>query len=300
MIHAPSRRRWLRWWTAGGLIVVVSVMLRWQMQPKVLVGRDWPIAERVSLDRIPHAAWTDLLSRYVDVEGSVDYGGWLRSADDLRRLNEYLEHLSQANLDLPASQPERLAFWINAYNAVTVRGILREYPTSSIQNHAARVWGYNIWRDLCLRVNGHDHSLGQIEHELLRPLNEPRVHFAIVCASRGCPRLLNEAYVAERIDEQLAHNTAAFFADSTKCRFDSTKRELQLSPLLHWYAQDFGSTATARLKTIAPWLPDEEARRLALADQLTMTYLDYDWSLNDRATAVPADKPPLPPPESGL
>jgi hypothetical protein len=102
---------------------------------------------------------------------------------------------------------------INAYNAVTVRGILREYPTSSIQNHAAKWLGYNIRKDLLLLVGGQPYSLDQIEHEILRKLDEPRIHFAIVCASRSWPRLGNRAYTAADLENQLDFNTQAFFAD---------------------------------------------------------------------------------------
>lgn len=208
----------------------------------------------------------------------------------MRRLDEYLVTLSRVNEARDATAQQRLAFWINAYNAVTVRGILREYPTTSIQNHVARVWGYNIWRDLKLMVGDRRYSLGEIEHAVLRRMNEPRIHFAIVCASRGCPRLLNEAYSAERLEEQLSRNTLAFFADPTKCSVDTAQNELHLSPILDWFAADFGASTPAVLQRIADWLP-ESAQAVAQSKDVRVKYLDYDWNLNDQATAGP----PLPP-----
>ena len=272
-------------------VVVAIIAMAWRAsRPVVLVGREWPPSERIAIGDVSHQAWDELLRRYVDPDGLVDYVRWKQSADDVRRLDDYLEALSRADERRETTSSQRLAFWVNAYNAVTVRGILREYPTASIQNHVARVWGYNLWRDLKLIGGDRRISLGEIEHAVLRPMHEPRIHFAIVCASRGCPRLLNEAYSAERMEDQLHRNTLAFFADPTKCSADEARHELQLSPILTWYAADFGASTPAVLQRIADWLP-ESAQAVARSPNARVSYLDYDWSLNDQATAMP----PLPP-----
>lgn len=285
------RRPLIRWSVALLIVITVGIVVLVAVRrPTVLVGRVWPAAERVAIGDVPHQAWDELLRRYVDADGFVDYAGWKQSSDDLRRLDDYLSALSRADDARNATSAERLAFWINAYNAVTVRGILREYPTTSIQNHVARVWGYNFWRDLKLIVGDRRYSLGEIEHSILRRMNEPRIHFAIVCASRGCPRLLNEAYSADRLDEQLSRNTLAFFADPAKCSADATQNELHLSPILDWFAADFGASTPAVLQRIVDWLP-ESAQAIARSKDVRVKYLDYDWSLNDQATAGP----PLPP-----
>ena len=273
------------------VVIVAASAIAWRVShPTILVGRAWPAAERVAIRDVSHQSWDELLRSYVDADGFVDYTGWKQSSEDVRQLDEYLAALSRADEDRDATAEQRLAYWFNAYNAVTVRGILREYPTSSIQNHVARVWGYNIWRDLKLMVGDRRYSLGEIEHAVLRRMNEPRIHFAIVCASRGCPRLLNEAYSAKRLEEQLSRNTLAFFADSTKCSVDVERRELRLSPILSWFAADFGASTPAVLQRIADWLP-KSAQAVTQSKDVRVTYLDYDWSLNDQATAGP----PLPP-----
>lgn len=287
--NRPRSRRWRFVMLAVAITAAAAIAWR-ESHPTVLIGRTCPIAERVAIGGVPHQTWDELLRRYVDADGFVDYAGWKQSPEDLQRLDEYLAALSRADAARDATAVQRLAFWINAYNAVTVRGILREYPTTSIQNHTARVWGYNIWRDLKLIVGDHRYSLGEIEHSILRQMNEPRIHFAIVCASRGCPRLLNEAYSAERLEEQLSRNTLAFFADSTKCSVDAAKNELHLSPILEWFATDFGASTPAVLQYIANWLP-EAAQEVTRSQGVRVNYLDYDWSLNDQATAGP----PLPP-----
>jgi len=153
------------------------------------------------MDQIDHRSWDALLKRYVNQRGNVDYQAWKQSAADQRALDAYLAHLSSANPNAQALGAAKLAFWINAYNAVTIKGILREYPTSSIRNHTAKLFGYNIWDDLLLTVGGKPYSLNHMEHEVLRKMGEPRIHFAIVCASISCPRLLNEAYTASRLEQ---------------------------------------------------------------------------------------------------
>ncbi len=237
-------------------------------------------AQRVSMDRIDHSTWDALLKKYVDANGMVNYAALKSSPADTRLLDRYLSVLSSGSPSVPASRESKLAFWINAYNAVTVRGILREYPTTSIRNHTAKLWGYNIWNDLQLLVAGKPYSLGQIENEVLRKMSEPRIHFAIVCASIGCPRLLNEAYVADRLEQQLQINTKDFFSRRGNFRFDKNGRRLYLSSILKWYATDFGANQGAQLSRISAWLPTREAAEMARRNAGNVSYLDYDWGLN--------------------
>ncbi len=249
----------------------------------VFVGREIKEADRVSVSKIDHAKWNSLLKQFVDSEGAIDYGGWKSDFDAVTELDTYLNHLSSADIfATDADKRQQLAFWINAYNALTVKGILREYPTSSIRNHTAAMFGYNLWKDLKLRVAGSAYSLDDIEHKILRKMFDPRIHFAIVCASNSCPKLRNEAYAAEDLDEQLTNNAKDFFADETKFKHDPSSPTLQLSSILDWYGEDFGKDDSAKLKAIAPYLPDS-ARPLAESGQAKVDYLQYDWSLNDQS-----------------
>jgi len=236
------------------------------------------------MDQIDHTSWNTLLVRYVDESGMVDYRGWKASATDVQALDEYLASLSRANPQAVASREAELAFWINAYNALTIKGILREYPTSSIRNHTPVAFGYHIWKDLLLVVGDDAYSLNRMEHEVLRKKGEPRIHFAIVCASIGCPVLLNEAYVSERINEQLTTSARRFFSDPTKFNDDTSQGTINLSPILKWFATDFGANIREQMATIAPYLPDEAARQLATSGQASVSYLSYNWDLNDQAT----------------
>lgn len=248
--------------------------------PEVIVGQDVSPERRVSLDQIDHKTWHQLLQRFVDSNGMVDYEAWQKSAEAQAALDGYIKHLSAAKLS-SGSKADRLVFFINAYNAVTIKGILREYPTSSIRNHTAKLVGYNIWKDLKLRVDGKKISLDAMEHQYLRKMGEPRIHFAIVCASIGCPRLLNEAYVQSRLEEQLQLNSRAFFADSTKFKFSAPQQAIALSPILSWFGKDFGVSQAEQLGVIAPYVP-AAARRTLESSNVRVSYLDYDWDLNDQ------------------
>lgn len=292
LLNAFARRKFRRVLTGIIILGVLVLSVVRYAQPTVYIGRHWANAERVGCDKISHQSWDELLHTYVDSDGHVDYAAWKTSSSDVRKLEEYLNQLSRFDEKHPASRSQQIEFWVNAYNALTVRGILREYPTSSIQNHVDRLWGYNIWRDLQLIVGDKSYSLGEIEHSILRPLKEPRVHFAMVCGSTGCPRLLNEAYSAERLEDQLNGNTRAFFADPTKCDFDSERQELRLSPILKWYATDFGSSESQVLPAIADWLPAEISPAVK-AGRVKVLFGDYDWSLNEQSGV----NPPLPAPE---
>jgi hypothetical protein len=270
--------------TACGALFLVAMPRSTFGGAAATLGRAVPATEQVSIDAISHAPWNDLLGRYVDDSGSVNYRDWKASAADVKRLDQYLGTLSSANPTRGASRSAKLAFWINAYNAVTIKGILREYPTSSIRNHTAKVFGYNIWEDLLLNVGGRTYSLSQIEHDVLRKTGDPRIHFGIVCASRSCPRLRNTAYTAANLDQQLDDNARHFFAQPANFQVDVRARSIRVSKILDWFGEDFGATAAAQMKRIAPYLSDPSAREFAASGAASVSFLDYDWSLNEQAT----------------
>jgi hypothetical protein len=239
---------------------------------------------RASIGSVDHSSWDKLLRKHVDYDGYVNYKSWHASSSDRQSLSVYLNTLSKVNPQASASRDAKLAFWINAYNAVTIHGILREYPTSSIRNHTARLFGYNIWKDLQLYVGGRAYSLEAIEHQTLRKMNEPRIHFAIVCASVGCPRLLSEAYTATRVQQQLEINAKDFFGRAQNFRYDARSRRFHLSSILSWFDDDFGSGQDAQLRTIAKWLPDKTSQAATRSGSGSISYLDYNWNLNDQSS----------------
>lgn len=263
-----------------------SVFLGYSNQSrKVVTGSELlvvPISSRqnIPLDQVDHSTWDRLLQKYVDDNGMVNYAGWKASAGDSAVLEAYLASLSRANPTARTTREACLAFWINAYNALTIRGILDVYPTTSIRNHTAAVFGYNIWKDLLLPVGDKRYSLSAIENEILRKEGEPRIHFAIVCASIGCPRLLNRAYQPSTIESQLAENTRDFFARRGHLQVDLPRRQVRTSLILKWYSKDFGPTKKDALTRFADYMPDETTRRLIASKDFSVSYLDYDWKLN--------------------
>ena len=242
------------------------------------VGKRWPADKLESADALNHEPFNKLLQKYVNTDGEVNYGAWKQSAEDRASLQSYLANLSCVNTRAPAAREANLAFWINAYNAVTIEGILAVYPTSSIRNHTKKI-GYSIWTDLNLLVGDTQINLEDIEHKVLRKMNEPRIHFAIVCASIGCPRLLNQAYTAADLEKQLAINTKDFFSRSQNLNYNASKNKIEMSAIMKWFGTDFGPDTATQLAKVGPYLP-EQVQQVVRQGGYSVGYLDYDWNLN--------------------
>jgi hypothetical protein len=237
-----------------------------------------------------HSALDSILKVFV-ADGLVDYQG-LKASD---ALTPYLESLAGTD---PASLPEneRLAFWINAYNALTLKLITDNYPTESIL-HLSPL-GIKGLPFIVPKVNtpfkldvgevgGRIRTLDEIEHDIIRKqFEEPRIHFALVCAARSCPPLRSEAYAGDRLDEQLDDQAQLFLNDADKNRVDSEKGVLALSKIFKWFADDFGGTDTALQQCLAPYFAGETKQKLTQGD-FAIRYLGYNWDLNDRAGGKP-------------
>ena len=272
----------LRNFLIAGLIALIPLGFLFARDKTVRLGVEVAASNQVSMDQVDHGDWTQLLKQFVDEEGRVDYEKWAKSKEANAQLDRYLRQLSSASLTLPAKIESRLAFWINAYNAVTIKGILREYPTTSIRNHTSRIGGYNLWHHLLLKVGGKEWSLDAIEHKVLRPMGEPRIHFAIVCASKGCPRLLNEAYVGSKLNRQLELNAQVFFSRPIHLQYDAKSNTLYTSSILNWFGADFGQSQKQILERVETWLP-EQIKTTVDWKTVKVKYLKYDWSLNDKS-----------------
>jgi hypothetical protein len=272
--------------------VVCALSTDMARAPGVIVGRMWPAQELLSFDDVDHRIWDRLLERHVDGQGNVAYSAWNESPADMASLDGYLNELSRADPAREATREARLAFWINAYNALTVRGILREYPARGGQSQVVRKPGFNFWRDVRLQVAKEDYSLDEIEHKKLLPLREPRIHFAIVCGSRGCPPLRNRAYAGPELERQLGDNARRFFADPLKIDYDRTTGRLRLSPILKWHLRDCGENEDELLDRISAYFPKEISAQFH-HDRPRLEYLDYDRDLNEQS--APGSDPPVPP-----
>ncbi len=246
---------------------------------------------RAGLEQYGHRAWDNLLQKYVDRNGNVDYATWQSNEQDRSTLLQYLRGMSSIDASVRPSRQSEMAFWINAYNALTIEGILQLFPTKSIKDHAPDANGFNIWDDFKLPVGGTEYSLNDIEHKILRKMGDPRIHFAIVCASKSCPQLSQRAYFADSLDEQLAYSTGLFFHSSGKFSYDLQRGQIGLSPIIKWFGEDFGRSDQERLQYLSQFMP-ADAGRLAASGSATISYLDYDWGLNlaPRKSSVPGRK----------
>lgn len=223
---------------------------------------------------------TVLLQRHVDERGLVDYRGWKeRDEAALRAVVTRLE-----GVDLAAwsdSQRDLKAYWINVYNAVTLQAVLERFPLRSIRDAARAGETFNVWDDYPFRNGGRTWSLNQIEHELLRPMGDPRIHAAVNCASLGCPPLRREAFVAARLDEQLDDQTRAWLNDPAR---GVRVRDglVALSELFSWFGDDFAPDPAGRLRWISRYLRDPAMREAVSRRGARLESIPWDWGLNQR------------------
>ncbi len=236
----------------------------------------------VTAHAFDHTALDGLLRAHVSA-GRVDYEAVKADA----RLDEYLGALAATDLATLATREEQLAFWINAYNAHTLKLITAHLPLKSIRDipHPGVA---SPWDLPGIQVGGRAVTLNAIENQiLLAELKEPRIHYAIVCAAVSCPPLRAEAYEASRLEAQLKSQAYTFLR--THNRFDLKTRRAELSSIFKWFAADFGSEPAAVLRALAPYTP-ATTREALTGDpsKWAITYLDYDWSLNDRRSTEPS------------
>jgi len=174
-----------------------------------------------------------------------------------------------------ASGAERLAGYINAYNAFAIQGILDGLSPSSFLGRQ-RYFKAQTWS-----IDGRAIALERLENDVIRPFKDPRIHFAIVCASKSCPPLRSEAYVAERLDAQLDDQARRFVNDPSKNRFDKATRTAHLSEIFKWFDEDFRGAGSVQ-KYVARYVADPEVARELGNDAYRVQWVDYDWTLNGR------------------
>ncbi len=222
---------------------------------------------------ISHQLWDQLLGEHVSPSGAVDYKGFIR---DSSRLNRYISLLRESHPNEQNwSEAERKAYWINAYNAFTVKLILNHYPLESIKNIKNGIPFVNsVWDIKFINIEGRVYDLNNLEHGILRKeFDDPRVHFALNCASKSCPKLLNEAYTAEKLDAQLDLQGKAFLGDSSKNLIGTDR--IQISRIFYWYKGDFVHSE----QSLVDFLNKFSAKKIQRDAKID--YLPYNWNLNE-------------------
>lgn len=235
---------------------------------------------------ISHAIFDDLLKKHVTPEGNVNYKGFIQ---DKALFEEYLTLLQNNHPNKKTwSKNEQLAYWINAYNAFTVKIIIDNYPTKSIKDIKSGIPFINsVWDIQFIKIGEETYDLNNIEHTILRKeFEEPRIHFAINCASYSCPKLHTSAFTAEGLAEQLAERTRDFFADKSKNNIIS-KDKVILSSIMKWYSTDFTDKgffswlfggqerSESLIKFINPYVD------IDLSPNAEIEFMEYRWDLNE-------------------
>ncbi len=224
-----------------------------------------------------HARLGGVLAAVVQ-NGRVDYAK-LKAAP--AELDSYLKEIAAVPAAEFARWPEadRLALLINLYNAQTLRLIINHYPLKSIRSIGTLPGA--AWRELIVRQGGRIMTLDHLENKVIRvEYNEPRIHFALVCAAVSCPPLRSEPYTGGRLDAQLAEQTTGFLATPELNRYDAATGTLHLSPIFKWYAEDFTKPAGSLAAYIKPFLPAAQCAALTDPAKVKVKFTDYDWALN--------------------
>jgi hypothetical protein len=257
-----------------------------------IVTADQPVEQPRSFD---HSAYETLLADYVDERGMVDYAALKQHQS--AALRPYLRRLARtdpANLDAD----ERLAFWINAYNALAIKLIADNYPVESIRDIKPSGLPFIPKVNSPFKldvgvVGGQTRTLDEIEHDVIRAhfvgtaeYDEPRIHVALVCAAMSCPELRQEAYTGVRLGEQLADQSRIFLQTESKNRIPAGPDRVRLSKIFDWYGSDFIDEDESKQEAVMAFAADYFERDVA--DKLRrgaydVDYLDYDWSLNEQA-----------------
>lgn len=224
------------------------------------VKTDFKTANPVALS---HETWDQLLRQHVSAEGKVNYKGFQKSK---AKLNTYLDDLAKNPVQDSWSKAEKMAYWINAYNAFTIKLIVDHYPTTSI----TKLYEGKPWDVKWIKLGDKTYSLNNIENDILRPqFKDARIHFALNCAAKSCPPLLNRAWTAENLEETLDQRAKAFINNPQFNKINAD--EVQLSKIFDWYASDFGN--------VIDFLNQYATKKINA--KATVKYTEYDWALNE-------------------
>lgn len=211
-----------------------------------------------------HAIWDGLLRKYINSAGRVNYAGLKK---EMGKLNEYLDLLSKNPPEASWSKAEEMAFWINAYNAFTVKLILDNYPVSSI----TKLQGGQPWKFRWIKIGSKTYTLDELENSILRPkFKEARIHFAVNCAAKSCPPLLNQAWTAQNLESNFEKQAKAFVNNPAFNKINASS--IQVSKIFEWYETDFGDLISFlnRYSTVK------------IKPGTKVSFMEYDWALNEQ------------------
>ena len=250
VVTRSNLKRGFHYWLTGTLVLLLAGFVQAEGTP------DYRLFDELLLQNVRN--------------GFVDYDGF--RADP--RFPEFIAQLGDADPSLLSNKDERLAFYINAYNALAIQGILDGYSPSGFWSRR------KFFRGVEYPVLGEKITLEDLEHKRIRTEGDPRIHFAIVCASLSCPRLSNRAYLPERLDYQLHDAARQFVNDPVRNRFDLENQNAAISMIFKWFSTDFEQAGGSVQRYLARFADDGQVADMLREDGFEMRYLDYDWNLN--------------------
>ncbi len=283
------------------LILVALAWLgwRWNTAPRVLYGADSP-APDFPASGFSHDGFEALLNRFVNPQGEVDYQAWHDDQQAQRQLDEYLAAIALYTPDTAptrfADRNEQMAFWVYAYNAFVIKGVLSHWPLQSVTDLKAPievVKGLGFFYNLRFIVGGRRMSLYDLEHsKILRPFKDPRAHFVLNCASGSCPLIPTQLKSGDEFDLMLDEAAQAFITDERNVRVNHDTRQIELNNIFHMYTSDFVNhlrqlglpTQRGVVDYIASIAPEALGQELARATGYKTIYREYDWSINTQAS----------------
>lgn len=218
-----------------------------------------------------YSAFDELLLQNVG-NGFVNYAG----IEANPRFRRFVQQVGETDAGSLPERSDKLTFYINAYNALAIQGILDGYSP-------AKLWGrYKFFKSKKYVVLGKEINLFDLERKILIPMGEPRIHFAIVCASMSCPRLSNRAYLPETLEQQLDEGARRFINDISRNHFDLPRGIAYVSKIFDWYREDFEAAAGSVQRYLASYVEDVEVAKALDNDEFDVRFLKYDWNLNGR------------------
>ena len=235
-----------------------------EIEETPIIPQPEDIVENIEIaEAFNHSSFNDLLQNHVSSSGNVNNNGFKANRT---ALGNYISDLGDNMQKNAWSKNDKLAYWINAYNAMTIDLILRNPKVKSIKD-IDKPWDQRLWK-----LGEKWYNLDEIEHQILRKMDEPRIHFAIVCASVSCPKLQNEAFTASNLDSQLTNATKEFLSDSS--RNNLSKSSVKLSKIFKWFAKDFKQN-----QSLIDFL--NKYSDIDISQNATKSYMNYNWDLND-------------------
>ena len=280
-IETAPARVWLQ--RNLGLSLLATVILATACappQPERI--SEWDASDESNLAPLDHSPWQDILDGYLDPDAEgvnvLDYAALAASSDDTAKLAGYVKTLEGID-PREYCRAEQMAYWINFYNARTVKMVLDSYPVDTIREiHQGDVPMTGPWGDVCANVAGQDLTLDQIEHDILRPIwRDKRIHYAVNCAAYSCPQLMQTAFTAANT-ESLLEAGARAYVNSARGVDVVDDEFVVLSSIYNWYPEDFGDTQESVIEHLTQYADGELAAFLE-GFEGTIDY-DYDWKLN--------------------